>query len=297
MKNVLALPGGGIRGYVSARALVDIEMETGYRAGEVFDLVGGTSTGGILACAVGLGHPAQVIVDMYRERGPDIFHRSWWAKAANPLGLRAPRYSPDALRESLTDVFGDVEFGVLPVPTLVPARDFTARREKLFKSYGIEDAHLSIVDVCMATSAAPTYFPPHEIGGKLFIDGGLYANNPAAILSTEAAESYDEPFRVLVLHSGRDASMNKGDGSLGWGLIRWAPAVVAEFMDAGNDVSRYIARLIAHDRLVSIHPGHLELAMDDASDEAFEKMDRAYEAHMQEWVLRVSDTLASDMDA
>jgi len=105
-KLLISIDGGGIKGYQFARVLSLLEDRVGPLAYHA-DMIVGTSTGGILALALGAGIPAALVADLYRQRGPEVFQRSWWQRISNPEGLRGPLYDPSPLREGLEELFGD----------------------------------------------------------------------------------------------------------------------------------------------------------------------------------------------
>src|SRR5215211_5689037 len=96
---VLAIDGGGIRGLIPALVLAEIERRTGRRIAALFDLIAGTSTGGILACALGRpdAMPAERVAAVYVEEGPRIFHRSLLKRITSVEGYLDERYDDRGL--------------------------------------------------------------------------------------------------------------------------------------------------------------------------------------------------------
>jgi hypothetical protein len=206
---ILSLDGGGIRGAFAAAFLARIEQETGSSITDYFDLIAGTSTGGIIALALGLGEPAARIRDLYEKRGTQIFarrsdvHVPRWQRACLALAkrkfptldlrvLQRSKYPDQPLREALTEVFGARTLESATASRLViPAVDLICGRTVTFKTPHqpnfIRDRHFSAVDVGLATAAAPTFFPHASIGsGSAYSDGGLWANNPSIVAYIEA---------------------------------------------------------------------------------------------------------------
>lgn len=207
---ILSLDGGGIRGAFTAAFLADIEDRLGCRICEYFDLVAGTSTGGIIAAALAAGEPASRIVQFYRERGPAIFTRPYrprsligklsrWLtnRCLRQSGIDAdwlwsPKYEATALTASLEEVFGDRTMEELRhCRAVIPSVDLTKGQTVVFKTPHlpglIRDRRFRIVDVIRATTAAPTYFPHATFGvGSAYVDGGVWANNPAMVAMAEA---------------------------------------------------------------------------------------------------------------
>lgn len=191
---ILCLDGGGIKGVFTAAVLARLEESTGLRTLDHFDLIAGTSTGGILAIGLGLGLSAQELLDFYVQRGPIIFPST--GRIAKTAGVfrqifSGPKLSGNVLREELVAVLGDRKFGESKARLLIPAYDAVGSRIYVFKTAHlprfVNDIKLPAADVALATSAAPTYFAAASIlhGGR-FVDGGVWANCPAMVAITEA---------------------------------------------------------------------------------------------------------------
>ncbi len=189
---MLALDGGGIKGAFTAALLHSLEESTGRPISESFDLIIGTSTGGILALGIGLGVELEQIVDLYRSRGRNIFPPSSRTMfVPHPRGLIRPKFRPDGLRSELEGVFGSRRFGESTNRLVITAFNADDGDVKLMKTAHHDrfriDHEMSAIDVALATSAAPTYFPAHEVeDGLSLIDGGVWANCPALVGVIEA---------------------------------------------------------------------------------------------------------------
>jgi uncharacterized protein len=199
LRRILSIDGGGIKGVLPASFLAQIEQVTGERVVDHFDLIAGTSTGGIIAMGLALGLPASAILDFYRDFGPQIFgllSRSAWASRVDGLmrTMRravAPKHPAKPLREALERVFGDRCIGECLTRVIVPAYHGDRRSVYVFKTSHHPrfefDYREKIVDALLATAAAPTYLPPHQTSsGAVLIDGGVWANNPAGMAAVEA---------------------------------------------------------------------------------------------------------------
>ncbi|MCD1116341.1 patatin-like phospholipase family protein [Chryseobacterium turcicum] len=203
---ILSLDGGGIRGIITCIILRYIEEQlqihdrASAKLGDYFDFVAGSSTGALIASIIlcpdeqrKAKHSIQKGLELYSEKGGDIFQVSFWERLVNPYGLFNEKISQEALEKNLNDFFGNLELKELIKPCLITSYDIEKRKAKLFNSW---KAHLStdnfyVKDVCRATSAAPTYFTPVQIKsmyGQIFslIDGGMFANNPALCAYAEA---------------------------------------------------------------------------------------------------------------
>lgn len=202
---ILSLSGGGFLGLYTAAVLAELEERSGRRLNECFDLFAGTSIGGIVALGLAAGRSAAEIRDAFIEHGPRIFpHRPPKSKAAwfgrLLRNVPAPLYQPGPLRETIEQIVGaGTRMSNLLRPVVVPAVNLTKGGPKVFKTGHHErlvlDWRLSVVDVALATSAAPTYFPAHRIGNEIYADGGMFANSPDMIAVHEAEQ---------FLHVGRD---------------------------------------------------------------------------------------------
>jgi len=194
---ILALSGGGYRGLFSAHILSKLEEQAGRPIGECFDLIAGTSIGGIIAIGLALGKPAREIRDVFEQKGEDIFTRGepTWNPVTNSWrflrGIVKPRYDGTELRKAIDAVVGaDTSIGDAKTRLLVPTVNMTKGSVQLFKTAHhpsfINDYKVKATDVAMATSAAPTFFPMAKIGASYFVDGGVVANAPDLCATHEA---------------------------------------------------------------------------------------------------------------
>lgn len=227
---ILALSGGGFRGLYTAKLIADVESDIRAPLASRFDLVTGTSIGGILALALALEIPAQAIVDMFVGHGKEIFKRRW-----SMMGLLRAPYSPAPLSALLSDskLFGDRLLGACKHPVIIPSLNYSTGEPVLFKTpHHIDfkrDHKHRIVDVALATSAAPGYFPRHAFNNSQYVDGGLYANAPGALGVHEAHKFFDRELdNVRLLSVGTmssrftvDPRRNRDGGVRDWG--GWSP--------------------------------------------------------------------------
>lgn len=244
--HVLAIDGGGVRGIFAAALLAGLEADTGKPVVEHFDLVVGTSTGGIIALGLGAGLSPREILDFYVEEKERIF--------ANPLGWRklrhpfAAKYRPKALETALRRVFGATLLGESRVPLVIPSYDLGENAVHLFKTPHHprlkRDHRVEMWAVAMATSAAPTYFPTFRLPGEdvRLVDGGVWANNPAMVGVTEAVSMLGQPLEsIRVLSIGTTASARARPRRLdNAGLLRWARGPsVAEVLLNGQSAGAF----------------------------------------------------------
>lgn len=190
---ILALSGGGFRGLYTAKVIADVEKEIEAPLASRFDLITGTSIGGILALALALEIPAQDIVDLFVDHGEEIFDKRW-----SLFGFWRSPYSPEPLKKLLSDskLFGDRLLGACKHPVIIPSLNYSTGEPVVFKTpHHVDfkrDRHFTIVDVAMATSAAPAYFPRHCFNNSQYVDGGLYANAPGLLGLHEAHKFFGQ---------------------------------------------------------------------------------------------------------
>lgn len=266
---ILALDGGGIKGAFTASALATLEKALGVSIVDQFDLIAGTSTGGILALALGMGLTPQDMLKFYRDRGPLVFpimrfHKRWRSRIRH---IFRPKYSQDILRREVVGAyFPDGKRKTLKdsiCRLVIPAYDaiggvchvFRTPHHPLLKADESTDAG----DVALATAAAPTYFSPavvkNMISNPSFFDGGVWANCPAMAAIVEAVCYLDVPLdRIDILSIGTTdepftVKMMGRSGWMGWGL-----KLVNLLMNAQVDSSlRHAQLLVGEPRFLRIN--------------------------------------------
>lgn len=188
---ILSIDGGGIKGLYSSTVIEHLEQRYG-PISEYFDLLTGTSTGGLIALCLAMKMPAGEISAIYERHGRIIFPRRFWFFGALRQALWRGKYSDQGLRAVLQDVFKEKTVADLDNLVCIPSYSLTDARPWVFKrDHGNldRDNRTLLTDVALATSAAPTYFPLCDLAGynnKQFIDGGVWANNPTLIGIIEA---------------------------------------------------------------------------------------------------------------
>lgn len=275
---ILCIDGGGILGLIPAMVLAEIEARTGRLVGRLCDLVAGTSTGAIIGGAAAVGIPARDVADLYRQQGKQIFSRSPWHRLATGWGLWGPQYGAAGLEDALVGLFCDLRLSDCRADLIVPAYDIEARAPVFFKTAkarGARRRDYLLRDVCRASSAAPTYFPPARVASlagdvAVAVDGGVYANNPAACALAEAVESVPVGEIVMVsLGTGQIERPYLYEQSRRWGLARWPRPLLDCMMDGQSDTAAHQCATLLGDRFVRLQPAlPRDLAMDDASPEA-----------------------------
>jgi patatin-like phospholipase/acyl hydrolase len=258
--NVLSVDGGGIRGVIPAMVLADLEERTGKHTAELFDLIAGTSTGGIIALALTVpgedGKPrwmANDLVDLYLIEGPRIFEHSIGHEFATGLGLLDEKYSAQPLEETLETYFADAMISQAVTDVLVTSYDLEHRQPFFFKSQRAKDVpeHDWLMrDAARATSAAPTYFEPERLvaDGVEFAlcDGGVFANNPAMCAYAEVRREHPQAHvRVVSLGTGQLTRSIHWKDAKDWGLVAWARPLIDVVFDGVSDATEYeLAQLL-----------------------------------------------------
>jgi patatin-like phospholipase/acyl hydrolase len=244
---VLSIDGGGIRGLIPALVLTEIEERSGKRIWELFDLIAGTSTGGILACALCAPDPlpAEQLVGLYEDEGPKIFDRSVWQRIRSAEGLLDEKYDAAALDRALERFLSDKRLAETKPDLLIPAYNMGDPGPYFFKSRKARDEgeDFPLSHVARATSAAPTYFEPFELTGEALVDGGVFAANPAMCAFAEVMRFQPAADVVLLsLGTGQRTRTRHFADVKDWGLIEWAKPILDVVFDGVSDAVDYQLR-------------------------------------------------------
>jgi patatin-like phospholipase/acyl hydrolase len=269
LATILSIDGGGIRGIIPARIIAEIEERTNQPASKLFDLIAGTSTGGILA--LGLATPkepgssepkyrAEHLIELYRQNGRNIFSRSRLHATVSALGLLGPKYEAAGLEEVLCRYFGEFRLHDILTRVLVTSYNTAGPAPTFFKSWRARKPEAGwtssirnrydyrLREIARATSAAPTFFPPLKLADlasgepdMCLIDGGVFANNPAMCAWAEVPELFRDvkEFIVISIGTGNDEDKVLYAQASGWGLARWARPLVKTLFDGVSDTVHY----------------------------------------------------------
>lgn len=257
---ILSLDGGGVRGVFSAAILAAIEEDHNTEVAAHFDLIAGTSTGGILALALGLGISPKKILEFYLEFGPSIF--------ANPVHSRTvihwltAKFSGSKLQDALKATFGSQRFGDSSVRLVIPSFNLGENDVYVFRTPHLEhlrrDFRIPAWQVAMATAAAPTYFPSfRQLDGLRLIDGGVWANNPSMVALVEAFGPLEVPLADIALLSigtvdGCKTYPQSLDRAGKWGWAKPASGVILDATAIGvNNQAKF---LLGVDRYLRVNP-------------------------------------------
>ncbi|MCU0772369.1 MAG: patatin-like phospholipase family protein [Verrucomicrobia bacterium] len=289
---VLSIDGGGIRGIIPAMILAEIERRTGQPIARMFDLIAGTSTGGILTLALTRPGPRRVhpkftaaeLVDLYEKEGPRIFSRSIWHRLHAVGNLLEEKYPSKGLQTALRAYLGQTRLKDALTEVLVTAYEIEGRFPWFFKRHRARTDTAThdfpMTDVAHATAAAPTYFEPVKVTTRegsdeyALIDGGVYANNPAMCAYVEAQTRHprERDFLVVSLGTGELTRPLPYEQVKGWGLAHWAQPILNVVFDGVSDTTDY--------QLRQLLPSNRYYRFQTRLDEGNEDMDNASRANL-----------------
>jgi patatin-like phospholipase/acyl hydrolase len=271
---ILSIDGGGIRGIVPAKILAEIEKRTGKSISSLFNLIAGTSTGGILAAGLTMPKPntrdpkytAADLIKFYRERGGEIFYEPFLEKVMKLDDISRPKYSSDGRDKVLKEYFGNTPLEDALTEVFVTSYDIQLRAPVFFTSqtnkeertnryYRKISSGFTMHQAAMATSAAPTYFKPHKVkasaehdtqerGFYALVDGGVFANNPTSLALMEAIIDSKKPGKtplelkdILVVSLGTGSLTRRYDyeKAANWGLVGWVQPLLNITLDGSSE--------------------------------------------------------------
>ncbi|CAN6199832.1 unnamed protein product [Urochloa humidicola] len=261
---VLTIDGGGIRGLIPGTILVFLEKKLqeldgpDARLADYFDYIAGTSTGGLITAMLAAPgkdkrplFSATKINEFYMENGPHIFPQRPWPDLVNTfIEIRGPKYDGKFLHSKIQSLLGATKMQETLTNVVIPTFDVKNLQHTIFSTFDAKTMPLKnalLSDVCIGTSAAPTYLPAHffqtkdEATGKTrdfnLIDGGVSANNPTLLTINQITRKmivdkqtllvggptdYDK-FLVISLGTGsaKDAAMYTAKDAAKWGIVSW----------------------------------------------------------------------------
>ena len=244
-KYVLSIDGGGVRGLASATFLSELDKSTNKKLSESFDLIVGTSTGGIIALAISiLGLEGDDLVKIYsKENLKKIF---------SPLRYRflGSKYAGKIKRKTFEEYFKADTLSSAKTPLIITAFDLERRRVKMFKSW--KEGYLPARRVAAATSAAPTYFPAESIEGQWYLDGAVSTNNPVLIAHAESKALWpNEEIKILSVGTGYNERRLDGRKARKWGSISWLNAGIIQILMESN-IEHVIAQSLFNDNYLRV---------------------------------------------
>jgi patatin-like phospholipase/acyl hydrolase len=258
---VLSIDGGGIRGIIPARILNELEQRTGKVISALFDLMAGTSTGGILVLGLTKpagatnrpAHSAAEMMEFYTEFGPIIFSKTFGHWLTSLDGLVRSRYPDGRIAKVLANFFGDARLKDATTSVFIPSYELERHTPFFFRStmaQKLADYDFPMHVVARSTSAAPTYFPPERIpipgtsDYYALIDGGVFANNPAACAYAETRVNYSNSADITLVSLGAGksnppVSVTKAED---WGVAQWARPILDIVLDGVSSTVEYQLR-------------------------------------------------------
>ena len=268
-----------------------LERKTGKPVSQLFDIIAGTSTGGILA--LGLTRPgeskapaytAQDMVTLYEQEGHRIFDRTLWHRVRSLGALGDQKYPSHGVDGVLRRYFGQTRLSESLTSVLIPSYEIERRVPFFFKSTAARARathDFPMWQVARATSAAPTYFEPARLEAAhpgdywALIDGGVFANNPAACALVEARTQFPDATRFLVcsLGTGTLTRSIRYDDARHWGVARWAKPVLDIVLDGASETVDY--------QLRQLLPKERYYRFQTTLDRGSEKMDETSPEHIR----------------
>jgi uncharacterized protein len=230
---ILSLDGGGIRGLFSAAVLAALETDLGIKVEDHFDLIAGTSTGGIIALGLASGLRPSEIVEFYVNHGPKIFDNVGYKASLRWLQRWfTASYDPKPLETVLKQIFGERTLANCHKRVVIPASNRDGNDVYLFKTPHHErlrrDWRVPLWQVARSTSAAPTYFRAStHVGNVRLVDGGMWCNNPTAVAIAEAVSMLNIPLEAIRVFSlgTMTSSPHRPKRLDAGGLFAWAQPI------------------------------------------------------------------------
>lgn len=284
VRRVLSIDGGGIRGIIPAHVIAHLEAASGRPAAQLFDLIVGTSTGGILA--LGLTVPAlhgplfpgeyaprysaQALKALYVEHGACIFSRSLLHRLRSLGGTVEETYPHASLEAVLGQYFGNAPLASAVTPAMVTSYDIQARQTLFLKSWHAAHAAIPMQQAARATAAAPTYFEPAQVSwnGKTrpLIDGGIFLNSPVVSAYAEAIKRFPgDDIHVLSLGTGELTRPISFEQAQAWGALGWVLPLIDCMFDGMAKAADYQMKLFLGGRYQRLQTV-LDIASDDMDD-------------------------------
>ena len=276
---ILSLDGGGMRGVIPVRILMELKScleQAGLngRPETYFDLVAGTSTGGLIALALTCSDMSlEQLMDTYRTCGPVAFPRESLGISQALRTLAAEKYPARGIESLIRRWYGERRLGDADVRTLIMAYDVLTGQEAEICSW--EDPDFRVFDAARATSAAPTYYSPHRVGDRLLVDGGVIANNPALFAVSKARLLWPDCREFMVISIGTAGLVHTMEAEGSSGILNWLDNIVPLYSNAQKRTVDRILETMPDVRYVRIESQMAEnINMDDCSPRAIALMEK-----------------------
>lgn len=261
--HILALSGGGFRGLYTATVLEELEKNLDRPIAKHFDLICGTSVGGLIALALAAEIPASEIKSLFLKEGHIIFKKSKIPGLSTFLSLFQSKYNNKGLKKAIENLFLKSKIqtlGDLNHPVIIPSINYTTGKPQIFKTPHHQnfqtDHKLPLIDVALSTSAAPTYFPIHKTEFGNFVDGGLVANSPGLFGYHEVTTFYDEGFnaniRLLSIGTMSAGSTIKSKSSFKRGILGWGKDLINLILSSQESSTDYLLKHLLNENYLRI---------------------------------------------
>ena len=273
-KKIISFDGGGVRAIAGIVFLKKLEEESGKKIADIFDMFIGTSAGALnAACFACDGLRADEVKKYWSEEYlKKIMETSFFWDQASLIQAR-PRYENSGRIEVLKELFKNKNISNVKKPLITLCYDIEKREHVIHSSFKTPD--ISLVDAVCASSAAPMYFPTHQISnGSWMIDGGVVTNNPSLIGFVESKKFFNtENIKVLSIGAALNKNKIKGSSSSKWGGVGWLRNdIIGMVLD--SEIHNDIAQNIIGKNYLRINSplGKINRMLDDASEENLEKI-------------------------
>lgn len=260
MKLILSISGGGIRGLIPAIILAELEKRIGKPIADCFDLISGTSTGGIIACLLAapdskgaVKYTSSKIVELYKQFGKTAFYRNSFRKVLSLGGLLSTKYSTKPLAKLLHEYFGKLKLSQTKTNLLIPTYQISNTPAPYFFKTRYAKQPENIIDnpylweCARATSAANGYFKPYKMSDSYtFLDGGVFANNPSMCAYSEMKSLHgNESVCIVSIGTGEDLIGYEYDKIKHWGMAQWALPFFKQTSISADGTVDYMLRTFA----------------------------------------------------
>lgn len=275
--NIASLEGGGTRGIMQAVILTYLTKQ--------WDFVAGTSIGSIIGACIAIGVEPTDIEKFFTVSAPNIFKSGRWMI---PRIWSSAKYSPDGLRSALIQILGNKTLADCKCKFIATAFDMKSGRLTYFQSYGNSsedgdeivigpDSKMLLVDVCMASSAAQSYFPGHAWGKYLFWDGGSTGFNCPDMLAIEEATQFAQESEMQMLSIGNgNTSWSYADKDMtNPGIVSVGEATIDMAYSGPENAMVWLAKRRLWNRHFRVNPVIPDYGIDDASDSTLSAMSTA----------------------
>lgn len=253
---ILSIDGGGIKGIIPSVYLKRIEQLLGSKIYQFFDIICGTSTGGIIGLGLSAGISADEISKLYIERGKEIFPKGRFTN-----NFLSAKYSNKKLKSLLKETLSEKKIKDAHTMLCIPAIEHHKAEPKVYKTPHhtdyIVDGDRYMWEVALATSAAPMYFPAAEIGeSECKLDGGLWANNPLLVAIAEAKKLGFglEQIKIFSLGTGDAIYQVNNDVAKKSGITSWGTNIIDLTFQVQSKSATYTAKYLLGDNLCRISP-------------------------------------------